>query len=74
VGKFKAGGKFAAREAAERESSVMDDWKKISVARWVSEAKNDLEAAKTLLRENPDITDVLCFHAHNAQKKLSRDF
>ncbi len=52
----------------------MDDWKRISVERWLAKAQNDLLAAKTLLHEKPSITDVICFHAQQCVEKSLKGY
>lgn len=52
----------------------MDDGENISTGRWLKKAHHDLAAARTLLRENPQVTDVICFHTQQCVEKALKGY
>lgn len=51
----------------------MADAKRKSVERWLSKAERDLITARTILDNEPALTDVVCYHAQQcAEQSPSR--
>ncbi|MFB3789020.1 MAG: HEPN domain-containing protein [bacterium] len=52
----------------------MDDGENITTGRWLKKARHDLAAARTLLRENPQVTDMICFHTQQCVEKALKGY
>ena len=44
------------------------------VESWFKKGSHDLEAAQSLLHSNPLLTDVICYHCHQAVEKHLKGF
>ncbi len=44
------------------------------IKKWILKADNDLKAAESLLRDNSQITDVVCFHSQQAVEKYLKAY
>ncbi len=52
----------------------MDEDKHVEVERWFIKADHDIKAAHASLKENPPITDVVCFLAQQCAEKSFKAF
>ena len=52
----------------------MDDPKQTTIERWLLKAENDLKTARTMLKADPPVTDVVCFHAQQCVEKCLKAF
>jgi len=44
------------------------------VQRWLKKAQHDLTAAQTLLKETPELSDVICFHSQQCVEKALKAY
>jgi HEPN domain-containing protein len=47
----------------------MDDLTRSAIQRWMEKDEHDLLTAQTILREEPRLTDVVCYHCQQCAEK-----
>lgn len=47
----------------------MDELTRQAIARWIEKAERDLLTARTILREEPRLTDIICYHCQQCAEK-----
>src|SRR5690242_9130124 len=52
----------------------MDDLTRLAIARWIEKAERDLLTAQTILREEPRLTDVVCYHCQQCAEKALKAY
>ncbi|MBK7643315.1 MAG: HEPN domain-containing protein [Planctomycetes bacterium] len=52
----------------------MDDLTARAIARWIEKAERDLPTARTFPREEPRLTDVVCYHCQQCAEKALKAF
>ena len=52
----------------------MDEEKAVVIKRWLIKADHDLITAKVMLKNDPSVTDTICFHAQQCVEKALKAF
>lgn len=52
----------------------MDKKRRVEVERWFIKADHDIRSARSVLKEDPPITDTACFHAQQCAEKSLKAF
>jgi len=52
----------------------MDEIKQMVVSRWLIKARNDYQTAQTMLKIDPTVTDIVCFHAQQCAEKCLKAY
>ena len=52
----------------------MDEEKAVVIKRWLVKASHDLITAKVMLKNDPSVTDTICFHAQQCVEKALKAF
>ncbi len=52
----------------------MDSPRRATIRRWIAKAENDVRTAQVMLRAEPPVTDVVCFHAQQCAEKALKAF
>ena len=52
----------------------MDELTRRAIERWIEKAERDLLTARTILREEPRLTDVVCYHCQQCAEKSLKAF
>jgi HEPN domain-containing protein len=52
----------------------MDELTRRAIERWIEKAERDLLTARTILREEPRLTDVVCYHCQQCAEKALKAY
>ncbi len=52
----------------------MDELTRQAIGRWIEKAERDLLTAQTILREEPRLTDVVCYHCQQCAEKALKAY
>ncbi len=52
----------------------MDELTRQAIGRWIEKAERDLLTAQTIMREEPRLTDVVCYHSQQCAEKALKAY